>query len=91
MSAPVLRYRARSSLRLSDSGFLMDMSNAESYTLNDSGRLIVQALLDGRPSDTIYLELVEQFEVGPNRAQQDVDSYLNRLLTLELVRQESTP
>ncbi len=90
MKAQAPRYRVRPSLRLSTNGFLIDMSNAESFTLNDTGQLVVRLLLDGRPSDEIFLDVAEEFDVSPSRAQHDVEHYLVRLCALELVTKESS-
>ncbi len=85
-----LIYRVRPSVRLRESGFLINLRNGDSYTLNETGQLIVRALQEGRRSDEIHQELVETFAVSPIRARDDVDHYLAHLATLELIYLEGS-
>jgi hypothetical protein len=78
--------RTRSLLVLTDTGFLLDPSNGESFTVNASGRLILTDLLKKRDSRTIWRKLVKAFDISEAQARRDVDQFLLRLRALGLVK-----
>ncbi|KAB7789591.1 PqqD family protein [Bifidobacterium leontopitheci] len=47
--------------------------------LNETGKLIWQALADGKGRDEIVSELTRQFEVTAERAGADVDTFINQM------------
>ena len=74
-------------LRSTEKGFLFNCSNAESYSLNETGLTIVNALISGRSSQTIWKDLVEEYEVDEEEARRDVDGFFEHLRSLGLVRE----
>ena len=77
---------ARSPLRLSESGFLFDGSNAESYSTNRTAATVLEALLAGIDSREAWRSVVERFDVADEVARRDVERFLSRLRELGLVR-----
>jgi len=77
---------ARSPLRLSESGFLFDGSNAESYSTNRTAAAVLEALLAGVDSRETWRFVVERFDVADDVARRDVERFLSRLRELGLVR-----
>ncbi len=68
--------------RLDDgSGVVLDVERERLFTLNATGLGIIQAAADGAADETAVVEaLVARFEVSEADAQQDVQTFLARLL-----------
>jgi hypothetical protein len=82
------RYRPKSLLSLSPTGFLLDNANGESYTLNAAGRTIVGKLIELGDSRDVWRAVVDRFEVDETRAQKDVERFLADLWTLGLLERD---
>lgn len=82
---PLPLYRARRALRLSPSGFLLDASNGESYSINKSGALILRALIEGRTFEDVVHEMAHAFDLSDATARRDTFRFLGELSRLGLV------
>ncbi|HKA90544.1 MAG TPA: PqqD family protein [Haliangiales bacterium] len=82
------RYRPKSLLSLSPTGFLLDNANGESYTLNAVGRAVMAKLLELGDSRDVWRVVVDRFEIDEARAQKDVERFLADLWTLGLVERD---
>lgn len=63
---------------VADRGLLVVVDKRELHTLNPVGAR-VWALCDGRDVDAIVSQIAIEFEVAPERAQQDVEAFLRTL------------
>lgn len=88
MSAP--RYRVKDLLTINESGFLLDATDGESFTLNRTGLAILRALLAGDDARRIGEKIAETFDVPEATARRDVDRFLAHLGSLGLVAQDPT-
>jgi hypothetical protein len=73
------------------SGFLYDMRDAESYTLNPAGLCVVQALSEKRDPDLLWRQLMDRFEVTEEHARRDAAGFVAELRSLRLLVHEGEP
>jgi PqqD family protein of HPr-rel-A system len=72
------------SLALNPDGFAFDPTTGESYTLNDTGLVVLEGLQEGLTEEEVAARLVERFEVTEEEASRDVDDFLDHLRTFRL-------
>lgn len=67
-------------LAINESGFVFDPVTGHTFTLNDTGVAVLQALKQGTPFDELVDRLQEAFELdGSEDVARDVDDFLARL------------
>ncbi len=67
-------------LAVNESGFVFDPVTGHTFTLNDTGLTVLQALKQGTPFDELVDRLQEAFELdGSEDVARDVDDFLARL------------
>jgi PqqD family protein of HPr-rel-A system len=72
-------------LALSESGFLFDALTGHTYTFNQTGKVILQGLIQGLTPEQIATALQERFEVTAQMAQKDVQQFIHQLKEINLV------
>lgn len=72
-------------LQLSESGFLLNVRDGETFSLNETGSCLLQALKRGVPPIEVWRVLVAQFEVSELVAQRDAQLFLARLFDVGLL------
>ena len=72
-------------LAVNDEGFVFDPQTGESFTVNQTGKTILKALIDSKAEDDIAIQLTEQFEVSNQEAQADVRDFLHNLRAYQLL------
>ena len=80
-------------LQLSASGFLLNARDGETFSLNETGSYLLQALTRGVPPIDVWRVLVSRFAVSDLQAQRDAQLFLARLFDvglLELPRDRAT-
>jgi hypothetical protein len=77
----LLSSKAVSHTRLADhSGVILDLDSLQVFSVNDTGMCLVEALRDGvNNHDGLVRRIVEQFEVDPQTAARDVDTFVDEL------------
>ena len=69
--------RARlSTLAISPSGFVFDPASGASFTVNETGRIILEGVRDGLDLDAIAVSLTERFEADGADLTRDVLEYV---------------
>ena len=71
--------------KLQDELVLMHLDTGGYYSLNETGRIIWQGLIDDRPYAAIVADLVEEYEVDEDTVQQDFERLINELSEQGLV------
>jgi hypothetical protein len=79
------RYFAKNLMTITDNGFLYDVADGDSYTLNRTGMLIYRSLLAGEDSREVWRELVRLFQIEGDQARRDVTRFLEHLHRINLV------
>ena len=77
----LLSSEAVSQTRLADhSGVILDFDSLQVYSVNDTGKCLVEALRDGvEDHEGLVRRLVEELEVEPEEAASDVDLFVEEL------------
>ena len=66
-------------LAMSDSGFVFDPVNGESYTVNPSGLAVLRLLKEGRSFSEILQQIAREFKVDTRKAERDVSDFIIQL------------
>ncbi len=77
-------------LAISESGFLFDPYSGATFTLNNTGKLILQLLTEGKRIEEIESALKERFEVGGEDVQSDIYEFLSLLKENHLLPESFT-
>jgi len=72
-------------LAVSDSGFIFMANSGEVFTVNETGRFIIQKLKEEKNETEILEMLTDEFDVDTETAQRDFDEFLTMLKNLNLV------
>lgn len=70
---------------LKDELVLLHLETGAYYTLNETGALIWQGLVDGRPYPDIIAAITAAYEVDERAAQQDFERLVNELASQGMV------
>jgi 3-isopropylmalate dehydratase small subunit len=68
-------------LAISETGLIFDPSTGSIFTANTTGVQILMAMKEGKDAAQIKASLVEEFEVDANKAEIDIQDFLNQLTT----------
>ena len=66
-------------LAISDSGFVFDPYSGATFSVNESGRLLLDGLKRGLDREALVHSLREHFEVGSADLERDVDDFVQVL------------
>ncbi len=72
-------------LAVNEEGFVFDPQTGESFTVNETGRVILKTLIEFKDEGAIALKLTEQFDVSPQEAQADVRDFIDHLRAYQLL------
>jgi hypothetical protein len=85
-----MAFRLRDGVSTADTDYgttLLDTDSGEYWTLNPTGALVLQTLLDGGTPGQAAKALTEQYAVDTDTASQDVQDLVGGLASAGLVRQ----
>ncbi len=66
-------------LAISEEGFIFDPETGNSYTVNETGLLILKKLREGLGPEEIAEAMSEEYEVSPEEALRDVQDFLETI------------
>ena len=66
-------------LALSDTGFVFDPYSGSTFTVNESGLCVLQAIKEGGGRDAVLERLRERFEVGQDDLARDLEEFVHVL------------
>jgi len=78
-------YNKLSNLAISDSGFVFNPSNGDSFTLNLIASFILNKLKENKTKEEVLESIIEKFEVEKSDAELDFDNFINQLMMYKLV------
>lgn len=58
-------------------------------SLSESGYLMYQQLLEGCTRDELLAALLREYEIDPATAEQDVDAFLDKMRTLDMLEEDT--
>ena len=71
--------KIKSNLAVSDSGFIFNPSNGDSFSTNTVGSDIIRLLKAGNSFDSIKKEIVEKYEVDEILFEKDFHDFVSQL------------
>ncbi len=72
-------------LAVNEEGFVFDPQTGESFTVNETGKAILKALIESKEKEAIAMALTEQFEVSLSEAQTDVRDFIDHMRSYQLL------
>ncbi len=66
-------------LAISESGFLFDPYSGTTFTVNNTGKFILQLLMEGKVIEEIESGLRKRFEIGDEDLRSDIYEFVNLL------------
>jgi len=74
-----------SQIAINEEGFVFDPLTGESFTVNQTGLLILKGLKEGKTEEEIVEEIVENFEVSKDEAERDLTDFIEKLRSYRLI------
>ena len=78
-------YNKLSNLAISDSGFVFNPLNGDSFTLNLIAVFILNKLKENKTKEEVIESIVSKFEVTKSEVEVDFDNFINQLIMYKLV------
>jgi PqqD family protein of HPr-rel-A system len=72
-------------LAINEEGFVFDPITGESFTVNQTGLLILKGLKEGKSQEEIIKDIVENFEVSEEEAERDIVDFIEKLRSYNLI------
>jgi len=72
-------------LALSDTGFVFDPYSGSTFTVNETGLAVLQAIKDGADRDSVVARLRERFDIGGDDLARDLEEFVHVLRQQGLV------
>lgn len=72
-------------LMINGEGFAFDPRTGNTFNINPTGQLVINAIKAGDSQSEIIQQLMEQFEVDPQTADRDLEAFMNELERNKLV------
>jgi hypothetical protein len=73
-------------LAISETGLIFNPTTGTIFTTNAVGMTILTALRDGKTTDAISAQLLEEYEVDPEVVEHDLFDFSSRLVTCGLIK-----
>ena len=74
-----------SQLAINEEGFVFDPLTGESFTVNQTGLLILKDLKEGKSQEEIINDITENFEVSQEEAERDLIDFIEKLRSYRLI------
>ena len=74
-----------SNLAVSENGFLFLPTTGESFTLNPTGILVLNALKEGKESTVIIKMLIDEYDIDTATAEKDFHDFVSQLKNHNLI------
>lgn len=68
---------------LGEDAVLVQLDRDEIHVANPSGAMLVRALVDGATITELVTLLVDTFDVPPERAREDIENFIEKLLSVK--------
>lgn len=78
-------------LAISDTGFVFDPYSGSTFTVNEAGLCILQAIKDGDDREGVLARLRERFDVGAEDLPRDLEEFVHLLRQNGLVPKDFEP
>lgn len=78
-------------LALSENGFLFDAVSGNTFTLNNTGTIIMKGLIEGVPLKQISTTLSNDFDISYENASSDTEQFIHHLARINVIPATSNP
>jgi PqqD family protein of HPr-rel-A system len=78
-------YSKLSNLAISDTGFVFNPVNGDSFTLNPTAKIILKNLKESKNKNEILDIITSEFDVSRDEAEKDLDNFVSQLSMHKLV------
>lgn len=78
----------KKNIALSDTGFLFNPSSGDSFSTNPTGLDIIRWLKEGKTQKEVLKNLIEKYEVEPDKAERDLQDFVDMLKSFHLREHE---
>ncbi|NPA68232.1 MAG: PqqD family protein [Chlorobi bacterium] len=78
----------RKNIAVSESGFVFDPDNGDSYTLNETGKLIIDMLAEGKTEKEIKNYFTEHYDVDEGTLENNFNDFIIMLKNFNLTENE---
>jgi hypothetical protein len=78
----------KKNIAISDTGFVFDPGNGESFSVNPIGLEILKSLKDGKSDDEVKKIIVSKYQVDDDSVEKDFYDFTKMLETLKLTESE---
>ncbi len=75
----------KENIAISETGFVFDPTEGESFTTNETGKIILKLLLQGKTKDEIKGYFLENFEVDELSLENDLNDFIQMLKNEHLI------
>ncbi len=72
-------------LALSENGFLFDAVSGNTFTLNQTAKVIVKGLIEGVSQEQISVTLSDNFDISCENAMSDVQQFIHHLAKIHVI------
>ncbi len=80
--------KLKKNIAVSESGFVFDPNSGESYSLNPTGREILNLLSEGKTGEDIKGLLMDKYDVNPSTFNLYFDDFVQMLRHYNLIESE---
>ena len=71
--------KIRKNIAQSDSGFIFNPSNGDSYSVNEIGKLIIDLLQQGKSDNEIVKRITDEYRIDRDSIEKDLYDFKNML------------
>jgi hypothetical protein len=79
--------KLKNNLAISESGFMFDPESGDSYTLNFSGKEIVQLIKQGMSMEQIKATMLEKYEVDRDTLERNLFDFMSMLNHYQMLQE----
>lgn len=81
--------KIKDNIAVSESGFLFDPNTGDSFSVNSSGKDILNMLTEGRSAEEIESELLDRYDIDQKTFSRYMDDFTHSLRRFNLVEIET--
>ena len=78
-----------SRLAINDEGFIFDPETGNSFTVNETGLLVIKLLKEGKSEEEVVSALKEEYEVSEEEARRDLLDFIEQLRVFGILEGEN--
>jgi hypothetical protein len=78
--------KIKKNIALSDSGFLFNPTSGDSYSVNETGGLIINLIKKGDSDEKIIKKITDEYIIDPSSAEKDYYDFIKMLQTYKLLQ-----